>query len=213
MEKPTQEKVTIGGPAGSLEALLSYTGDIKSHIAVVCHPHPLHGGSMNNKVVHYTAKSFNEVGVPALKFNFRGVGASEGVFDHTVGEADDLEACARWIAARYPHRQLLLAGFSFGSYIVAKMAADLAVAGLITIAPAVNLYDYENIDQPGCPWLVIQGGEDEIVPPQRVRQWVKSTTRVSRLVWMPGASHFFHGHLPDLSNAIKKWLSGDLDLG
>jgi len=213
MKKPVEEKNMIPGPVGQLETLLSYVNDNGSHIAVICHPHPLHGGTMMNKVVHYTARSLNEMGVPALRFNFRGVGASEGGFGNARGEADDLTACVKWMEERYPDRQLLLAGFSFGSYVAAKMAAYLKAAGLISIAPAVNFYDFGQLEKPDCPWLVIQGDEDEVVPAEQVKQWAESTPEVSYFAWMAGASHFFHGNLLMLSDTIKEWLKNTLDLG
>lgn len=212
MKKAAEEKFIINGPVGKLEALLSCGPDEGSYIAVICHPHPLHGGTMTNKVVHYTAKSFNEMGVPVLRFNFRGVGASEGEFGNAIGEADDLAAAVRWTMKEYPGRRLLLAGFSFGSFVAVSRAASLDSAGLLLIAPAINLYDFRQIELPSCPWLVIQGDADEVVPPKIVKQWAEETAEVDRLVYMPGAGHFFHGRLLDLSSAIKAWMTDAFDL-
>ena len=213
MKKATQEKAMINGPAGRLEALLSYAADHGSYIAVICHPHPLHGGTMRNKVVHTMARVCHEMGAPVLRFNFRGVGASEGEFGHTVGEAGDLAACVQWMRDKYPGRHLLLAGFSFGSYVAAKMAARLGAHALISIAPPVNLYEFGAIEAPQEPWLVVQGGKDEVVPADEVRQWAGTTTAVNHLAWMADASHFFHGRLLDLSAVVKEWLETAIDMG
>jgi len=206
MKKAAEERVSIAGPAGVLQALLSCSVDHDAYIAVICHPHPLHGGSLDNKVVTVTARACHEMGIPVLRFNFRGVGESEGRFDHGNGEGQDLAACVDWLRSRYPQRKLLLAGFSFGSYVAAKMAPVLQAAGLISIAPPVNLYDFTVMDNSQITWLVIQGDADEVVPAERVRQWLAATPAVDHSVWMAGASHFFHGRLPELSAAIQAWL-------
>lgn len=209
MKKPVAEKALIPGPAGELEALLSVADDYGDSIAIICHPHPLHGGSMHNKVVHYTARAMHNTGMPVLRFNFRGVGRSTGEFDNTVGEADDLKTAAGWLRQKYPGRDLVVAGFSFGSYIAASQAPALAATRLISIAPPVNLYDFYPLT-PQMPWLVIMGDGDEVVPVPEVRQWLENEIPGRQVVWMTGASHFFHGRLPELSRHIEGWLSTDI---
>ena len=148
--------------------------------------------------------------MPVLRFNFRGVGKSAGEFDEAVGEVDDCMAAVEWIRAEYPHYQLIIAGFSFGSYIAAQVASRIGVAGLVTIAPAVNLYDFNGIRKMTCPWLLIQGDADEVVPPDDVRSWAAKSKQVSKVIWMPDASHFFHGRLLELSAHIREWVRDNL---
>ena len=206
MTKHRDEKITIAGPAGSIAARLARADDDRGdYIAIVCHPHPLHGGSMDNKVVYYTARALREVGMAVLRFNFRGVGASEGEFDNAIGEQQDLAAVAAWAAAHYPHRALLLAGFSFGAYVAAAKAQDLAARRLLSIAPPIHKYDFDGLHIT-MPWLVIMGDADEVVPVVAVRQWLRTAAAQREVVWMKGAGHFFHGQLPQLAAHIKQWL-------
>ena len=205
MKKPESRKLTLNGHAGPIEALLSIPQHSANAVAVVCHPHPLYGGSMDNKVVHYTAKALLEMGLTVLRFNFRGVGTSAGKHDNAVGEIDDAIIAVDWLRQQFPGKTLLLAGFSFGAYIAARAAARAEADLLITIAPAVNLYDFSQIEV-GCPWLLIQGDADEVVPPEQVRAWVTQNSQLSRVIWLEGASHFFHGRLLELSRGIQDWL-------
>jgi alpha/beta superfamily hydrolase len=210
MKKPETQKLSVDGPQGQLEALLSIPSHPSGYIAVVCHPHPLYGGTMDNKVVHYTARALLDVGVVVLRFNFRGVGRSSGTFDEAVGEIEDCRAAVDWMTQQFEGQQLILAGFSFGSYIAARVAKQVSPAALITVAPAVNLYDFNAIDSLQCPWLLIQGDADEVVPPESVRQWLEQFDKVSDVVWMPEAGHFFHGRLLELAANISRWLDNNL---
>ena len=210
MKKPEEKKLTLKGPQGVLEAILSIPDDASGSVAVVCHPHPLYGGTMDNKVVHYTARALMEMGMPVLRFNFRGVGNSAGEFDDAVGEIDDCMTAVAWIQDNYPQERLVLAGFSFGSYIATQAAARADVSALITIAPAVSLYDFNSIGGVNCPWLLIQGDADEVVPPEAVRSWAAQSGSVSKVIWMPGASHFFHGRLVELSGHMRTWIKDNL---
>ncbi len=210
MKKPVEEKILIPGSAGELEALLSVVDDYGDSIGIICHPHPLYGGSMNNKVVHYTARALHKVGMPVLRFNFRGVGRSGGEFSNAIGEADDLKAVAEWLRQKYPARSLIVAGFSFGSYVAVSQVRALAATKLISIAPPVNLYNFHEL-APQIPWLVIMGDEDEVVPVSEVRQWLENKASNRQVVWMKGASHFFHGRLPELSGHIENWLTTNTD--
>lgn len=197
--------LSLSGPAGRLEAIVE-AGDppARPAVAVVCHPLSTEGGSMHNKVVTMTARALRESGVDTVRFNFRGVGKSEGAFDEGRGEADDLRAVAAWVRATRPTAQLWLAGFSFGAYVSLKCARELAPAMLISIAPPVGRsWDFDRIELPECPWLVIQGDADEIVDPQAVYAWVEALKQPPELVRMPETTHFFHRRLMDLRGAIK----------
>lgn len=196
------ERLSIDGPAGPLEAIVEDPGLPGEGYAVLCHPHPLHGGTMDNKVVHTLARAFRETGIPTLRFNFRGVGSSAGTYDHGNGETADADAVAAYGALRWPDRRLLLAGFSFGAFVALRLALERGASRLITVAPPVDRMDFSALAAPSCPWLVVQGDSDELVDPQRVFAWAKSCKPQPKLVVMPGVGHFFHGHLPLLRDAV-----------
>jgi alpha/beta superfamily hydrolase len=205
MLRPRQDKTFfIPGPAGHLEALLTRPADAGAGnpIAVVCHPHPLYGGSMSNKVVHTIARAFNALGVATLRFNFRGVGGSQGHFDHGVGEMLDLEAVVAWLREQTPHGPLWLAGFSFGAFIAYRTHADLRAARLLLVAPPVTKYDFSRDAPVSVPWMVIQGGRDEVVDPQQVAAWVRRQSLAPVFHWMADADHYFHGRLIPLREAV-----------
>jgi alpha/beta superfamily hydrolase len=201
------EPLVIPGPAGRLEAMTSCPSesDVQA-VAVICHPHPLYGGSMQNKVVHYMAKSLNELGLRALRFNFRGVGASEGSYGEAFGEVEDLRAVLNWVAKRLPGSEIWLAGFSFGAYVALREASRGHVARLITVAPPINFFDFSALQPPTCPWLLIQGDRDETVPAQEVMRWAHSLRVPPDMVRMRGADHFFHGQLNALRDVMVEHL-------
>jgi alpha/beta superfamily hydrolase len=214
---PCGTTLTLPGPAGALEALVECApaaahglADEPAPVAVICHPHPLYGGSLRNKVVHVLARVLREAaGADTLRFNFRGVGRSEGHFDHGRGETEDLLAVVRWLAAQRPAaaRPLWLAGFSFGAYIALQASATLAPARLVTVAPPVTLYPaLGSLRRPTCPWLVIQGERDEIVPAEAVAAWARHFEPPADLVLVPQADHFFHRRLDALAAAVRDWL-------
>lgn len=197
----------LSGPAGDLEAA-SEPGETKGKapavgIAVICHPHPLHGGTMHNKVVTIIERSLRELGLDTVRFNFRGIGKSAGTFDEGEGESDDLAAVVAWARTVRPGVPLWLAGFSFGSYVALRNAMRLDADALITIAPPVGRWNFDAIELPDCPWLVVQGEEDEVVDPQVVFEWIENLDVSPHLVRMPETSHFFHRRLMDLRGAIK----------
>lgn len=171
-------------------------------IAVVCHPHPLHAGTMTNKVTHTVAKSFAEIGVTTLRFNFRGVGASSGEFDQGVGEVDDLLAAVDWLQARFPEAPLWLAGFSFGSYVALSGQARAKAERLLLVAPPVAMFNFPSEGGVEIPWMVIQGSEDEIVDSAQVSAWVQQQANAPEYCWMEGVGHFFHGQLVELKQRI-----------
>ena len=197
--------LTFPGPVGGLELTIEYPEDGVADTgltAIVCHPLPTEGGTMHNKVVVMTARSLRELGAVTLRFNFRGTGNSEGQYDHGQGEAEDLRALANWVRAQRPG-PLWLAGFSFGAYVSLRCCEELKPDAVISIAPPVGRWDFDTIVPPACPWLVIQGEEDEIVDPQAVYQWIDGLKDPPELIRMPETSHFFHRKLIDLRGAIK----------
>jgi hypothetical protein len=201
------ERVMIGGPSGSLEAIAEDPGrpadaSASRCYAVICHPHPLFGGTMDNKVVTTLARAMHESGIATLRFNFRGVGSSEGTFDAGIGETEDARAVAAWGAMRWPGRGLVIGGFSFGAYVALWLAQDAQVVRLVTIAPPVLRFDFSALKAPGCPWLVVQGDADDVVEPRSVSEWVSGLEPQPRLLVMPGAGHFFHGRLLELRAAV-----------
>ncbi len=196
----TPQAMTIAGPAGALEALLEEPAAVKG-CAVICHPHPLQGGTMHNKVVHTLARAFQKLGFAALRFNYRGVGASVGSYADGVGETDDALAVTAWAAARYAQLPLVLAGFSFGGAVAFNAAAILTPALLITVAPAVDRVVAVAGVRPRCPWLIVQGSADEIVAAGRVQDWAAGFVPAPEMALLPGVGHFFHGALNELSDA------------
>ena len=201
-----QKQIIIDGAVGDLELITMCPEDtVRPITAVICHPHPLYLGSMNNKVVHTLAKAFVSMGVKAVRFNFRGVGQSLGVYDGGVGETDDVLSVVQWVRSVCHHDQIWLAGFSFGSYVAARAAGIVHPTQLVTIAPAVEHFNFDELKPIKCPWLVIQGEEDEVVPPELVYEWAAREKPL--LVRMPGTGHFFHGKLIDLKEIIVRKLS------
>ncbi|MFV2057844.1 MAG: alpha/beta hydrolase [Thiohalomonadales bacterium] len=198
------ENFLIPGPAGPLEALLSSPagdGPVKG-ISVICHPHPLHGGTLANKVVHIVANSFNDLGRLSLRFNFRGVGRSKGRYDRGVGEVQDLIAVVGWLRERYPDLPLWLAGFSFGSYVTLKAQAQLDATRILLVAPPISIFDFTQLSPPTVPWMVIQGAKDDVVSPEKVSLWVGRQKNAAQYVWFADADHFFHGKLSKIRAAI-----------
>lgn len=165
---------------------------------------------MHNKVVTIIERALRELGLDTLRFNFRGIGQSQGAFDDGVGESEDLAAVAAWARKVRPGAALWLAGFSFGSYVVLRNAKRLDADALITVAPPVGRWEFDAIELPDCPWLVVQGEEDEVVDPQLVFDWVEKLAVAPQLVRMPETSHFFHRRLMDLRGAIKNAMRGYL---
>jgi uncharacterized protein len=202
------ERVRIAGPAGEIEAIVedlqiaASPDAARSACAVVCHPHPLFGGTMDNKVVTTLARALQQCEIPTVRFNFRGVGASAGTFGEGFGETLDLEAVADWAMRRWPGRGLVAAGFSFGAYVAMRLSAARALGRLITVAPPVTRFDFSGFMGPPCPWLVVQGDADEVVDPNAVEQWANSRHPPPHLVMLPGVGHFFHGHLSELRDTV-----------
>ena len=204
------ESVSIPGPVGVLEALLETRATADSAqppaIGVLCHPHPLYGGTLTNKVVHTAARALLELGIPALRFNFRGVGTSGGVHDDGIGETQDLLAAAKWLRGRWADTPLYLGGFSFGAYVALRGAEQLQPARLITIAPPIGRWDLAGVTMPQCPWQIVQGEADEVVDAATVFEWAAQRDPAPTLTRIAGAGHFFHGQLHELKGAILGFL-------
>lgn len=204
--RPHLEKLTLAGPAGALEAMLETPeGADDARVAVVCHPHPVYGGTMTNKVVHIIAKAFNELGVAAIRFNYRGVGASAGAYDDSRGETLDTLAVIQWAQVRFPGARLWLGGFSFGGAIALKAAAQVQPERIVTVAPAIQRVDVSRIALPKCPWLLVQGDQDELVDAEDVKAWVATLDSKPELALLPGVDHFFHGRLNELRDVVVRW--------
>ena len=193
--------VEIPGPAGVLEAALDAAGRPALAAAVLCHPHPLQQGTMGNKVVTTLSRAFTRLGADAVRFNFRGVGGSAGSYGDGVGEREDALAVLAWCRARWPSRPVYLGGFSFGGAVAAAIAARAAPAGLVTVAPPVDGLRSAFV-APSCPWLLVHGDADEVVPPTPVLAWAATLAQPPRIVVLPGVGHFFHGRLPALLDSV-----------
>jgi alpha/beta superfamily hydrolase len=197
-----RERLMIQGPAGALEAIVEDPGTADTRYGVVCHPHPKFGGTMDNKVVTTVARALQGQGIPTVRFNFRGVGASAGGFDEGSGETDDADAVASWGDARWPQRTLVIAGFSFGAMVALRLAQRRLPGQLITVAPAIRHLDAAAAAVPRCPWLIVQGDADDVVEPAGVIFWAEHLEPRPRLIVLPGAGHFFHGRLHDVRDAV-----------
>lgn len=210
---PTEHtEFLLRGPAGLVECAVDVpeTGDERPATIIICHPHPEHGGTMHNKVVTILERSMRELGLRTVRFNFRGVGESEGLFDDGYGETDDLFAVAEWVRRTRPDDSLWLGGFSFGSYITTRAALNLDVGQLISIAPPVDRYAFDALHHPECPWLVIQGDEDEVVNVDIVNNWASQLKPQPELVIMQKADHFFHRRIMDLRGLLKNGVRDNL---
>jgi len=198
----TAQKLTIAGPAGALELAVGAAVPGATRFAVICHPHSLHGGTMDNKVVTMLERSMRDAGVATIRFNFRGVGASGGAFDDGHGEGDDLAAVVALARSWAPDAQLWLAGFSFGSYVAARMAATLNAQLLISVAPPVGRFAFRAIAHPPCPWIVLQGEDDEVVDPAQVFEHFEHMQPPVELLRFPQTGHFFHGKLVEMRHRL-----------
>ena len=199
MNAQTQRQ-SIAGPSGAIECAIDAPAGSPRGLAVVCHPHPQHGGTLDNKVVQTLARAFVQLGYTAVRFNFRGVGASQGAWAEGPGEIDDALAVVG--AFRAAGQPLLLAGFSFGGYVASNAAARLAADGcaaerLVLIAPAASRFAMAQVPP---DTLVVHGESDDVVPLAAVFDWARPQSLPVTVV--PGAGHFFHGQLPLLKSLV-----------
>jgi len=190
-------KLRIPVSVGKLETVIDDPETGRRGLLLVAHPHPLHGGSLDNKVVTTLAKAANEAGWVSVRPNFRGVGMSDGEFDAGIGEAEDLLAVARFVEMSYPDLPWALAGFSFGAFVQHRLRQELPAQRLILVAPAVTLYEFDPVPPDTG---VIYGDADELIPPATIRLWAEQQQLALKAI--PGAGHFFHGKLKELKQAF-----------
>jgi alpha/beta superfamily hydrolase len=229
IKPPRAERLVIPGPAGDIQALIETpadpvdTDEVRA-FGVICHPHPLYGGTLDNKVVYALARAFEELGAPAIRFNFRGVGTSEGHYDEGIGETDDALAVVAYGRQRWPRAALWLAGFSFGGAVAIRasgraQSSSSAESGLpqfqpagerrdfgslerlVVAAPAITLVDVQDVVTPS-KWLIVQGGADDVVLPDAVLEWAAKRSPAPTVSVLAGAGHFFHGRLSELREAV-----------
>lgn len=203
LNAPGEHSFIFQGEVGSLEGILTIPEHDEGHyIALLGHPHSLQGGTMNNKVVTTLARAFKELGIPSLRFNFRGVGASEGQYDAGIGESRDMQILAQNCQEECPTRGLMFAGFSFGSYVTYRAASEMHADFLISIAPPVHHYNYTEFVQRPQSWVIIQGEEDEVVPAAEVYHFAENSTPPLSVHRFAETGHFFHGKLLALKAEI-----------
>jgi len=193
----TTERFVVDGPAGALELVVNAPPQSPRGIALVAHPHPLQGGTLDNKVAQTLAKTFFALGYAAVRFNFRGVGQSAGTFDDGTGETEDALAALAHAKARFGELPVALAGFSFGSYVQTRVAATIAVERVALVGPAVSRIGEAAL---AADTIVIHGEEDDVVPLAAVFDWARP--QQLPIVVFPGCGHFFHGRLPQLVRVV-----------
>ncbi len=203
--------VFIHGPAGRLEALLwTVAGENPHRVALVCHPHPLFGGTLHNKVVFRVAKTLHAQGYLVLRFNFRGAGSSEGVHDNGRGEKGDVAAALDYLAKEFQDRPILLSGFSFGAWVGLQVGcADPRVTALIGLGLPVNNSDLSYLRSCGKPKLIVQGSDDQYGSREKLQALFDTMPEPKKLAFVDGADHFFTGKLDRVTGAIDSWLEHD----
>lgn len=196
----TAIQTLIDGPAGPLEIAFQQPATAATALALICHPHPVHGGTMDNKVVQTLAKAFLELGYATMRFNFRGVGKSAGNFDEGIGETEDAAAALAWARARVsPSLPLIAAGFSFGCFVQSRLLPRSQPQQLVLVGPAVSRFQLAEVPK---DTLVIHGEEDDVVPLDAVMAWARP--QGLPVTVFPGTGHFFHGRLTELKAVVKR---------
>lgn len=203
MRPSTRHQLLIPGPAGTIDTLLNDPGETRRGIALIAHPHPLMGGTNENKVVQTLAKTFFALGHAALRPNFRGVGQSAGVHDNGIGETDDLLTVIRYAQEKFGELPITLAGFSFGSYVQTRVVKQIHAERLVLVAPAVSRFETGEVPE---ETLVIHGEVDDVVPLTSVFDWVRPQNLP--VVVVPGSGHFFHGRLHTLDRLVSRYCAG-----
>ena len=213
----TIRSLFLEGPAGRLEALLNAGTPDAAYAAVVCHPHPLYGGTLHNKVVFHAMKALNGFGFPVLRFNFRGTGLSQGEHDQGNGEVDDVRAALDWLDQEF-HWPLIFAGFSFGAAVGLRAACTdsrvKAVIGLgLPVSPIDDrTYDFSFLTSCAKPKLLVSGDRDQFATPAQLEKLVHSVPGPKKLTLIAGADHFFEGRLRELRDAIEQWVGEAVNL-
>jgi alpha/beta superfamily hydrolase len=197
------EMIFIPGPAGELEAIFSYVTKKVSHLAILCHPHPLYGGTMHNKVVYSMATALNQIGYATVRFNFRGVGRSTGSFNHGIGEQEDVKAVMDHFHRLYPEANKIVGGFSFGAKVGLMSASrDPRAVAVIGVGITIDVADFSFLFDYDRPKLIIQGTQDQYGSVESIRSWFQQLPEPKKLVTVEGAVHLFDGKLNELKNAI-----------
>ena len=206
----------LNGPAGQLEALLNAGVSNATHAAVVCHPHPLYGGTLHNKVVFHAMKALNSFGMPVLRFNFRGAGLSHGEHDKGLGEIEDVRTAIDWLDHEF-HLPIIFAGFSFGAAVGLLAACpDPRVEALTALGTPVSpiddrAYDYEFLKACTKPKLFVSGSRDQFASKARIEALVAQLPEPKKLVIIEAADHFFEGRLREMREAVEGWVLGTLE--
>jgi alpha/beta superfamily hydrolase len=219
-DNATIRSLSLDGPAGRLEALLNAGSASATHAALVCHPHPLYGGTLHNKVVFHAMKALNSFGFPVLRFNFRGTGLSEGEHAHGLGEIEDVRTALDWLEREFT-LPIVFAGFSFGAAVGVRAACpDDRVSALIALGlPAVpgpsdsgeaRTYDFECLRSCAKPKLFVSGARDQFAPPGSLEALVGTFAEPKKLVRIEAGDHFFEGRLREMRLAIEEWVKTEL---
>jgi alpha/beta superfamily hydrolase len=206
--------VNIPSPTGHLEGILKpeEEGVIPRYAAIVCHPHSLYGGTMHNKVVFKVAQTLQMLGMPALRFNFRGVGRSTGTYDEGRGEMDDVRYALEFLSNRYPGLPVILGGFSFGAYVALRVAAiDDRVQAMIGLGVPARMLDGEYLNDSHKPKLIIQGTEDEQAPYTLTAKWFEHVPAPKSMIAIQSADHFFQGHLDEVQAIITTFVQNIIE--
>ena len=220
VQNSTIKSLFLEGPAGRLEALLNAGAENATHAAVVCHPHPLFGGTLHNKVVFHTMKALNGFGFPVLRFNFRGTGLSHGEHDHGDGEVEDVKTALDWLYAEF-HLPLIFSGFSFGAAVGLRAAfSDVQVKALIGVGTPVGpvaadsevprTYTFDFLRDCVKPKLFVSGARDQFGPRAKLEALIASLPEPKKLVVIEGADHFFEGRLRELRETIESWVREEI---
>ena len=200
---PGEHSLILDGLVGPLEAVLSVPEYCNTpYVALIGHPHSLQGGTMNNKVVTTLARVFKELHIPSLRFNFRGVGKSAGSYDYGIGESNDMLSLGRAWQNEQSKIRFIFSGFSFGSYVAYRTAVHFPNSLLITVAPPIHHYDYQEFRPHLSSWLLVQGDADEVVPSSLVKDFVQSYLPPINLIMFHETGHFFHGKLIELKTIL-----------
>lgn len=201
--------VNIPTAQGHLEGILKpeEEGTQPEYVGLVCHPHPLGGGTMHNKVVFKTAQVLQTLRIPALRFNFRGVGHSTGTYDEGRGEMDDARYALEFLSRRYPGIPAIIAGFSFGSYVGLRVgASDDRVHAMIGLGVPARMFASDTLQDSYKPKLFIHGTEDELAPYELMQRWFEQVPAPKRLATIEGADHFFQGRLEEVQTIIAEFI-------
>ena len=205
---PPAQRVAIAGPAGTLAALLEEPASVTpGRFGVICHPHPQFGGTMDNKVVHTLARTFQEEGIAHCAVQFPRHWGQHGEVAHGLGETDDALAVIDWCRSRWPQAQPWLAGFSFGSFVALRASLQRETQRLVTVAPPVQRFDFRELRVPQFLWLVIQGDADEVVDYRAVMAWTHELKLPPTVKILSGVDHYFHGRLHELKDVLRAWLA------